>query len=139
MEKSIVPLFLIAALGLLTCGAYAQIQVSSPTAVSPAPAAKPELPPEYLLLPPAFPAHEKRQLNGATEVAKDLADTVSFLEQGQTYFRACQKGTHNAQENTAFLKLVQAYEQERETAKKEMELLRRWVLDRSALDAPALP
>ena len=96
-----------------------------------------EQPKERLFLPPAVPGHGRRTLDTATELARDFSDVVAYLEQGQSYFRAYQKGSHSAKENAEFLRFLEAYERERETLKKEVEALRRWVKEQSDLEEPS--
>jgi len=97
----------------------------------------PTLPPQ--MLPPDPPMHLNRNLDTAMGLAQDLADTVGFLETGQAYFKAFRKGTHNPAENEALVRFLEAYERERENAKKEAEILRTWTRERSDLDPDAKP
>lgn len=87
------------------------------------------------LLPPDPPSREKRSLDSAAEVALDLAAVVSFLEHGQSYYRAYAKGTHSAAENKAFVRFLEDYERELSTARKELETLRLWAEKKSGLNA----
>ncbi|MBI5200463.1 MAG: hypothetical protein HY925_02655, partial [Elusimicrobia bacterium] len=68
------------------------------------------------------------------DLSRDLAEIVFFLEQGQSYFRAYKRGSHSAEENAAMLKFLEAYEREREIAKKESALLNSWVQTKSDLE-----
>ncbi len=77
--------------------------------------------------PPTPPAHAKRLLQTATDVARDLADTVAYLEAGQVYFRAFARETHTAEENQAMLRFLREYEAELSTAKKEEVILNDWI------------
>jgi|GEM_PF-6158467 hypothetical protein len=85
-------------------------------------------------VPPAPPAHARRELNTAAELALDLAEVTAYLEEGQAYFKAYQKGTHSAEENTLFLKFLQEYEREREIGRKEADTLKRWSDEKSDLE-----
>ncbi|HAM36454.1 MAG TPA: hypothetical protein DEB40_00970 [Elusimicrobia bacterium] len=82
---------------------------------------------------PQAPAHAQRTLDNVTDLSRDLAETVAFLETGQSYFRAFTKGSHNAAENKLFVKFLDAYERELATAKKETAVLREWLEKASAL------
>jgi len=103
---------------------------STPTA-SYAPPAVPEEP--RVLTPPALPAHARKSLDSPSELARDFAEVVAFLEQGQAYFRAYQKGSHTPEENKQFLAFLEAFEREQAVARKEADALRKWVLEQSAL------
>ncbi|TBR21752.1 hypothetical protein EPO15_09445 [bacterium] len=105
-------------------------QPSTPTA-SYAPPAEPEQP--RTLTPPALPAHARKNLDSPSELARDFAEVVTFLEQGQSYFRAYQKGSHTPEENKAFLAFLESHEREQAVARKEADALRKWVLEQSAL------
>lgn len=95
----------------------AVVETSTPAAAAVAPK----------LEPPAPPAHAKRLLQTATDVARDLADTVEYLEAGQVYFRAFARETHTAEENQAMLRFLREYEAELNTAKKEEVILNDWI------------
>lgn len=112
---------------VLTAAAQAP---STPTA-SYAPPAEAEAP--RALVPPAVPAHARKNLDSPTELARDLAEVVAFLEQGQAYFRAYQKGTHTPEENRQFLAFLEAYERESAVARKEAAALKKWVDEQSGL------
>ena len=86
-----------------------------------------------LLMPPAPPAHSQRSMETAADVSKDLHETLAFLESGQSYYKAYAKGTHSSEENKAFVKFLQDYERELETAKKEFALLQTWFKSSSEL------
>ena len=88
-----------------------------------------------ILRPPEAPAHARRNLDTAAALAQDLAEVAAYLEAGQSYYRAFQRGTHTAEENNAFLKFLETYEKEHKAAKKEIEALRNWILLKGALDA----
>jgi hypothetical protein len=83
--------------------------------------------------PPTPPAHAKRLLQTATDVARDLADTVAYLEAGQAYFRAFARETHTAEENQAMLRFLREYEAELSTAKKEEVILNDWIRKAASL------
>ena len=85
------------------------------------------------LLPPRPPAHAQRVMETATDVSRDLHETLAFLEAGQSYYKAFAKGTHTAEENKAFVKFLEDYERELETAKKEFALLQAWFKNSSDL------
>ncbi|MBI4349260.1 MAG: hypothetical protein HY553_20650 [Elusimicrobia bacterium] len=87
-----------------------------------------------VLMPPPTPRHERRMVDSASDLARDLTEVVAFLEQGQSYFRAFKKGTHTKEENAAMLRFLEAYEKEREIAKKEASLLNAWVQTKSDLE-----
>lgn len=87
--------------------------------------------------PPAAPAHAKRELDTAADLAADLQQVVRFLEEGQAYYRAFQKGSHSVEENKRFLKFLETYEAEAAVAKKEVDALRKWVYERGGLEQGA--
>ena len=89
--------------------------------------------PKPQFIPPTAPAREKKSLDTAAEVALDAAKSLSFLEDGQSYYRAYAKGTHSSVENKAFVKFLEDYERELATVNKELEVLRLWVEKKSAL------
>ena len=110
--------------------------------VVPAPAAVVPLPgppsaakilPVTRLRPPKAPAHARRRVETATELARDLAEVVTFLEQGQAYFRAFRKGTHTLEENEELVGFLKDYDKELEIARKEVDALRSWVFKKGAL------
>lgn len=117
----------------LLCGAAlaASAQLTPTPAPSYAPAAEPEAP--RILTPPASPAHARKNLDSPSELARDYAEVVTFLEQGQAYFRAYQKGSHTPEENKLFMAFLEAFEREQVVARKEGEALRKWVLEQSEL------
>lgn len=86
------------------------------------------------LMPPSPPRHEQRMLDNAGDLARDLAEIVAFLEQGQSYFKAFKKGTHSAQENAALVRFLETYERERDIARREVEVLGEWVKKKSELE-----
>ncbi|PCI36600.1 MAG: hypothetical protein COB53_08975 [Elusimicrobia bacterium] len=88
-----------------------------------------------LLKAPERPKRERRKLSSATELAQDLSLVVDYLERGQSYFRAYQRGTHSVEENKKFLDFLERYEKELAVAKKEIDTLDRWVLRRGSLDS----
>ncbi|MBI5239613.1 MAG: hypothetical protein HY926_04010 [Elusimicrobia bacterium] len=85
------------------------------------------------LEPPVPPAHAKRLLQTATDVAGDLAETVAYLEAGQVYFRAFARETHSNEENQAMLRFLREYEAELDTAKKEEKILNDWIRKAASL------
>ncbi|HBL17454.1 MAG: hypothetical protein A2X36_12675 [Elusimicrobia bacterium GWA2_69_24] len=87
--------------------------------------------------PPAPPAHAKRELETASDLAADLQQVVRFLEEGQAYYRAFQKGSHSVEENKRFLRFLESYEAEAAVAKKEVDALRKWVHERGGLEQGA--
>ena len=87
-----------------------------------------------VLMPPPVPKHEQRMVDNASDLARDLSEIVAFLEQGQSYFRAFKKGTHSSEENAAMLRFLEAFEREREIARKEAALLNTWVQQKSELE-----
>lgn len=82
---------------------------------------------------PVPPQRAKASLDSASEVALDMAQALSFLEQGQVFYKAYAKGSHTAEENKAFLKFLADYEHQLETVKKELEVLRQWADKKSGL------
>lgn len=120
-------------LSLLLAAAHA---ADAPKPAEPqAPAAPaPEKPAEEMrFAPPAPPKRDKPSLDSASELALDLARAVSFLESGQSYFRAYSKGTHTPAENKAFVRFLEDYERELAAVKKELDVLREWVEKKSGL------
>ncbi len=112
----------------------------STVAVSTIPAAAPELKPEpkpepkvALLLPPKVPARPKGTLDTAGEVARDLAARVQYFEDGQSYYRAYTKGSHNPEENKAFVQFLEDYENELGIAKRVHAILGVWLDKKSAI------
>ncbi len=83
---------------------------------------------------PARPARKVRKLSSATDLAKDLSLVVDYLERGQSYFRAYQRGTHSIDENKQFLNFLEHYEKELAVAKKEVATLNKWIAARGSLD-----
>ena len=87
-----------------------------------------------VLMPPDPPRHEQRTLDTASDLARDFAQTVAYLEMGQSYFKAYKRTTHSKVENTAMLKFLETYERERDTARREHTVLTQWVRERSDLE-----
>ncbi len=87
-----------------------------------------------LLTAPDRLKRERRKISSATHLAADLALVVDYLERGQSYFRAYQRGTHSIEENKKFLKFLEHYEKELAVAKKEVATLDKWVANRGSLD-----
>jgi hypothetical protein len=106
--------------------------VSTAAVAAPAPApqsaeaAKPAEEPRRLL-PPKAPVRAKNSLDGAGEVARDLAASVEYFEAGQAYYRAYAKGTHSAEENAAFVKFLEDYEKEQLNARRTHAALGQWL------------
>jgi len=88
---------------------------------------------------PKQPAHARRSLDTASELARDLQEVVAYLEAGQSYYRAYQKGTHTVEENKAFLEFLEVYEKEQSIARKEADALRKWVSENTSLDTALQP
>lgn len=124
-------LALILSAGLALSGAQ---DTALPSAVPPEEPARPAV-----LTPPAVPAHARRNLDSPSDLVKDFAEVVAYLDAGQAYFRAYQKGTHSVEDNKRFLAFLEAYEREYAVAKKESLALRTWVMERGSLDAALKP
>lgn len=101
-------------------------------APKPAPAPVAEVK-QTLLLPPKIPARPKGTLDTAGEVARDLAIRVQYFEDGQSYYRAYTKGSHNAEENKAFLQFLEEYDNELSIAKRVHSILGVWLEKKSAI------
>lgn len=106
---------------------------ASVVASTSAPAAVPEPAKPKLLLPPAIPARPKGTLDTAGDVARDLAVRVEYFEAGQAYYRAYTKGTHTPEENKAFVRFLEEYENELGIAKRVHALLGTWLEKKSAI------
>jgi hypothetical protein len=106
-------------------------------AAAPAPIAAPAPPPAPAargkLMPPAPPVREKSNMETAAEVALDAARSISYMEQGQSYFKAYSQGSHDKEENKAMIAFLENYERELETVRRELEVLRMWVEKKSEL------
>lgn len=103
-------------------------------------AVPPEAPAQPVgLVPPTPPAHARRSLDSPSDLVKDFAEVVAYLDAGQAYFRAYQKGTHSVEDNKRFLAFLESYEREYAVAKKESLALRTWVMERGSLDAALKP
>ncbi|MBI2787059.1 MAG: hypothetical protein HYX59_00125 [Elusimicrobia bacterium] len=85
------------------------------------------------LLPPAVPARPKGTLDTAGEVARDLAVRVEYFENGQSYYRAYTKGSHTPEENKAFVKFLEDYENELGIAKRTHAILGVWLDKKSSI------
>lgn len=111
------------------------VVVSSAAAPAPAPvpAAVPEPPKPKPLMPPSIPARPKGTLDTAGDVARDLAVRVEYFEAGQAYYRAYTKGTHTPEENKAFVRFLEEYENELAIAKRVQVLLGTWLEKKSAI------
>ena len=97
-------------------------------AAAPAPVAAP-----VVLLPPKVPTRPKGTLDTAGEVARDLAVRVQYFEDGQSYYRAYTKGSHSPEENKAFVKFLEEYENELGIAKRVHTILGIWLEKKSAI------
>jgi len=85
------------------------------------------------LLPPSVPARPKGTLDTAGEVARDLAVRVEYFENGQSYYRAYTKGSHSPEENKAFVKFLEDYENELGIAKRTHAILGVWLEKKSSI------
>lgn len=130
-------LLLLLALPALCADAPASVPAPAPAAEKPTESAKPAETPadkpaeKRVLLPPKAPARTKNSLDGAGEVARDLAASVEYFEAGQAYYRAYAKGTHTPEENAAFVKFLEEYEKEQATARRTHAALGQWLEKRS--------
>jgi hypothetical protein len=115
---------LLLALALGACAA--DVSTAPAVAVSTSPASVPAAEPR-LLFPPKAPARAKNSLDGAGEVARDLAASVEYFEAGQAYYRAYAKGTHTPEENAAFVKFLEDYEKEQLNARRTHAALGQWL------------
>jgi hypothetical protein len=99
--------------------------VTAPPQVAAAPAG---------LMPPARPVRAKNSLDSAVDVAKDLLLCAEYFESGQAYYRAYTKGgTHTAEENAAFVKFLEEYEQELAVSKRVHAALGAWLEKKSSV------
>lgn len=105
----------------------AEVVVSTPVAEAPKPPAKP------VLMPPKPPVRAKASLDSAGDVARDLAAAVEYFEAGQSYYRAFTKGSHSHEENAAFVRFLEEYEQELAIARKTHLTLGLWLEKKSAV------
>lgn len=103
----------------------ADAPAAAPPVETPAAAAAPAE--KRVLQPPRRPARAKDSLDGAGEVARDLAASVEYFESGQAYYRAYTKGTHSPEENAAFVKFLEEYEKELATARRTHVALGLWL------------
>ena len=106
------------------------VAVSTPAIAAPAANASVIAAP---LLPPKIPARPKGTLDTAGEVARDLAVRVEYFENGQSYYRAYTKGSHTPEENKAFVKFLEDYENELGIAKRTHSILGVWLEKKSAI------
>lgn len=114
----------------------AAVVVSTPSAVAAPKAAEAPKSAEEKpapLLPPRIPARPKGTLDTAGEVARDLAARVEYFENGQAYYRAYTKGSHTPEENKAFVKFLEDYENELGIAKRTHAILGVWLDKKSAI------
>lgn len=114
------------------------VAVSTPAAAVAAPAVtveslKPIETKPAPLLPPQVPARPKGTLDTAAEVARDLALRVEYFENGQSYYRAYTKGSHTPEENKAFVKFLEDYENELGIAKRTHAILGVWLEKKSSI------
>ncbi|OIO12466.1 MAG: hypothetical protein AUJ52_00095 [Elusimicrobia bacterium CG1_02_63_36] len=84
---------------------------------------------------PARPKRERRKLDSATDLAKDFALVVDYLERGQAFYREYQRGTHSVEDNKEFLAFLEHYEKELAVAKKEVTTLEKWIKARGSLES----
>lgn len=87
----------------------------------------------HQLIAPRRPPHAQRVLESATDVTRDLLETLTFIEAGQSFYKAYARGTHTPQENKAFVGFLEDYEREVDTAKKEFAILQSWFEKSSGL------
>ena len=90
---------------------------------------------EGTITPPARPARTVRKLDSAAELARDLALVVEYLENGQSFYGAYQRGTHSIEENKRFLEFLEQYEKELAVGRKEVETLGKWFEAKGSLDS----
>lgn len=113
------------------------VVVSTPAAAAPepapAPASEPEADKPAQLFPPKIPARPQGTLDTAADVARDLAVRVEYFENGQSYYRAYTKGSHTPEENKAFVRFLEEYENELTIAKRVHLLLGTWLEKKSAI------
>jgi len=83
--------------------------------------------------PPQPPAHTRGMMDTTADTVRDLADTIAFLEAGQTYFRAFARDTHTIDENQRLLEFLKDYDAELVAARKKEAALRSWLEKASAL------
>jgi hypothetical protein len=117
-------------LALSVAAGAADLSTGTAVAVSTPAAAVPASEPRRLF-PPKAPARAKNSLDGAGEVARDLAASVEYFEAGQSYYRAYAKGTHSAEENAAFVRFLEEYEKEQLHARRTHAALGQWLERRS--------
>lgn len=119
-------LLLLLALPALAAETSTATAVAVSTAAAPVPAADAPAEPRRLF-PPKAPARAKNSLDGAGEVARDLAASVEYFEAGQSFYRAYAKGTHTPEENAAFVTFLEEYEKEQATARRTHAALGQWL------------
>lgn len=125
--------YLLPTLSLSFFCAAAALNISRAAEAPAAPAAAPSSEPKRELTPPRRPAHAQRLLESASDVSRDLAETLVFIEAGQSFFKAYARGTHTPEENKAFVQFLEDYERELATAKKEFAILQTWFEKSSGL------
>lgn len=129
--------FAIIVLAAVSAVGFLRAQDAPMPGASAVPAVAPALP--RVIMPPGVPAHARRSLDSPTELVRDFAEVVAYLDAGQAYFRAYQKGSHSVEENRQFLGFLEAYEKEYAMARKEAEALKKWVIERGSLDSASKP
>jgi hypothetical protein len=112
---------------LLALSASSQ-EVSTAPAAVPVAAVEAKKP---VIVPPKAPVRAKNSLDSAGEVARDLAAAVEYFEAGQSFYRAFVKGTHTAEENAAFVRFLEEYEKEQQTARRTHAALGAWLEKKS--------
>lgn len=120
-------LLLLLALNATAADAPAPVSTAAAAAVAPEKAAEKAAEQPRRIFPPKTPARAKNSLDGAGEVARDLAASVEYFEAGQAYYRAYAKGTHTAEENAAFVKFLEDYEKEQLNARRTHAALGQWL------------
>lgn len=113
--------------------AVPSVRAAEPAAIVTVESPKPVETKPAPLLPPAVPARPKGTLDTAGEVARDLAVRVEYFENGQSYYRAYTKGSHSPEENKAFVKFLEDYENELGIAKRTHAILGVWLEKKSSI------
>ena len=73
-------------------------------------------------------------MTSGSDLARDLAARMDFLERGQAYFQAFTTGgSHTPAENKDFVRFLEDYERELASAKQELAVLNTWFEKKSAL------
>ena len=100
------------------------------------PAAAPQVPvevPTPLSPAPWVPAHAERNLDTIVKLGRDLYEVSAYLELGQSYAREYHKFPRSEAERLEFERFSRDYDREHEIARREIDALRRWILERSSL------